>query len=138
MDTMRARILAGLVMVGFFAAMSFGCAAVKHEHAMTTERLLAAAGFKMKMADTPEKMAHLKELTQRELVPHQKDGKVMYVYADAEFCQCVYVGTEAAYQRYQQLALQKQMSDDQRFAAEMNADAAMNWSMWGPWHGPWY
>ena len=37
--------------------------------AMQTERMLAAAGFQMRMADTPEKLARLAKLTQRELMP---------------------------------------------------------------------
>jgi hypothetical protein len=90
----------------------------------------------MRLADTPEKLAHLQTLTQRKLVPHQHEGKPYYVYADATSCQCIYIGNEKAYQRYQNLALQKQIADEQRMAAEMNANASMNWGLWGPW-GPW-
>lgn len=114
-----------------------GCAALQNQQAMDTERLLSAAGFQMKPADTPQRMAHLKTLTQRKLVPHERDGKIYYVYADANECQCIYVGTEDAYQRYQKLALKKQIAEDQLNAAEMNENAAMDWGMWGPW-GPWW
>lgn len=123
-------LLAGLAMV--FSA----CAAIQNQNAMDTERLLAASGFQMRLADTPEKLAHLQTLTQRKLVPHSHDGKVYYVYADATSCQCVYIGNEKSYQRYQQFALQKEIAEEQRMAAEMNADAAMHWGLWGPW-GPW-
>jgi len=114
-----------------------GCAALQNQQAMDTERLLSAAGFQMKLADTPEKMAHLKTLTQRKLVPHERDDKIYYVYADANECQCIYVGTEKAYQRYQKLALKKQIAEERLNAAEMNENAAMDWGMWGPW-GPWW
>jgi hypothetical protein len=113
-----------------------GCAAMEADRARSTESLLAASGFNIKLADTPDKLAHVKTLTQHKLVPHDKDGKVVYVYADATTCQCVYAGTEEDYQRYQQLALQKKIADDQKMAAEMNENAAMNWGMWGP--GPWW
>jgi hypothetical protein len=41
------------------------------------------------------------------------------------------LGNEEAYQRYQQLAVQKTIADDQRMAAQMNEDVAMNWGLWG-------
>jgi len=126
----RLAVLAGLA---FFLP---ACAAIQNQNAMDTERLLAASGFQMRLADTPEKLEHLKTLTQRKPVPHEKDGKVYYVYADAAYCQCLYIGNEKAYQRYQKLALQKEIAEEQRMAAEMNANASMNWGLWGPW-GPW-
>jgi len=124
-----------VILAASFLAFS-ACAAIQNQNAMDTERLLAASGFQMRLADTPEKLAHLQTLSQRKLVPHPHDGKVYYVYADAGYCQCVYIGNENAYQRYQQIAMQKEIADEQRMAAEMNANASMNWGLWGPW-GPW-
>ena len=118
-------------------ALAAGCAAIQKSDTLDMERTLSAAGFQMNLADTPERLAQLASMTQRKLVPHQKDGDIRYVYADATYCKCVYVGTEKAYQRYQKLAIQKQIADEQRQAAEMNQDAAMNWDTWGPW-GPWW
>ena len=112
------------------------CAAMEANQAMETEQLLAAAGFQVKLADTPDKLAHAQTLTQHKLVPHQKDGSVYYVYADATTCKCVYWGNEESYQRYQQLAFQREIADEQRMAAQMNENAAMNWGMWGA--GPWW
>ena len=112
------------------------CAGMEAEKAVKTEELLAAAGFQLKLADTPDQMAHVQTLTQHQLVPHQKDGKVYYVYADAITCKCLYWGNEEAYQHYQQFALQREIADEQRMAAQMNANASMNWGMWGP--GPWW
>jgi hypothetical protein len=117
-----------------------GCAVVqevKKSEATDTEQLLAAAGFKMRLADTPQKLAHLQTLTQRKIISHQRGDKVFYVYADALACKCLYVGNQAAYQRYQQLLVERQIAVQQRMTAEMNMDAAMNWDMWGPWD-PWW
>jgi hypothetical protein len=114
-----------------------GCAGMQNKKAIQVERLLAASGFQMKLADTPERLAHLKTLTQRKLVPHQRDGKVHYVYADATFCQCLYVGSEKAYQRYRDLALKQNLAAEQRYAAEMNEAGEMNWGMWGAWQPMW-
>jgi len=102
-----------------------------------TERLLAAAGFQMRLADSPERQAHLATMMQRQLVPEMHDGSLRYIYADAKYCKCVYVGTEKAYQRYERYALKQRVSDQRLAAAQMNEDASMNWGMWGPW-GPWY
>ncbi len=107
------------------------CATLEADRARGTEQLLAASGFTLKLADTPEKLAHLQTLTQHKLVPHEKDGKTFFVYADATTCRCLYLGDEGAYQRYQQNALQQKIAEDQRMAAQMNQDAAMNWGMWG-------
>ncbi len=114
-------------------AVAVGCSG----QVIQTERLLAAAGFQMRLANTPEREAHLAKMTQRQLVPEMQDGSLRYVYADAKYCKCVYVGTEKAYQRYERYALKQRISDQRLAAAQMNEDASMNWGMWGPW-GPWY
>jgi hypothetical protein len=123
--------LAAVAGIALLTAGLFGCASMEADQARSTEQLLAAAGFKIKLADTPDKLAHLKTLTQNKLVPHDKDGQTMFIYADATTCQCLYIGNQDVYQRYQQLALQKKIADDQRIAAQMNENAAMNWGMWG-------
>jgi hypothetical protein len=127
----KARFLRRAVPVVITVQILYGCAALDTIKAEDTEQILAAAGFKVSLADTPEKLAHARELTQLKLVPHEKDGAVIYAYADAENCRCVYTGDEAAYQRYQLLAVQKGIADDQRTAAAVNENAAMNWGMWG-------
>jgi len=107
-----------------------GCAAMEKSEATNTEQLLAAAGFKMKLADTPERLAHLKTLTQRKVVPHDRNGKMYYVYADAADCQCLYAGNQEAYQRFENLAVKQNI-------AQMNEAASMDWGMWGPWGPGW-
>ena len=132
--------LAMAMLVTVLVCALAGCAVVKEvqkSEASDTEQLLAAAGFKVKLADTPKKMAHLQTLTQRKLISHQRNGKVYYVYADALNCQCLYVGNEAAYQRYQQMLIDRQIAAQQRMTAEMNYDAAMDWDLYGPWDPDW-
>jgi len=118
--------------IASLAVVLGGCAAIHREEAHQTESVLSAAGFQMKPADTPDRIAHLNSLTPRKLVPHMKDGKLLYVYADRKGCNCLFVGDEQAYQRYQQLALKQQLAQEQLMAAQMNEDAAMNWGLWGP------
>lgn len=110
-----------------------GCAAIRAHQTVETEQILAAAGFQVKAADTPEKLAHLQTLTPRKLVRYTRDGQPQYVYADPETCKCLYVGDEQRYQKYQELSLQKQIADEQRSAAQTNWDASMNWGASGPW-----
>lgn len=125
-----------------FAAIALltSCAAIEKQNAMDMERLLAASGFKMKLAETPEKMAALEGLPQRKLVPQKHEGKLYFYYADATSCKCMYVGSEKSYQQFQKLATQRKMAQDYRWAAQANMDARMNFGMWGPWGpwGPWY
>jgi uncharacterized protein YdbL (DUF1318 family) len=113
-------------------AAASGCAAIRKGDVDTQEQLLSAAGFQMKLADTPQKLAHLQEMTSQKLVPHTKDGKLYYVYADPEFCKCLFVGNEPAYQKYQQLAIQQKLAQERLNAAAMNENASMNWGLWGP------
>ncbi|OGX14349.1 MAG: hypothetical protein A2351_06615 [Omnitrophica bacterium RIFOXYB12_FULL_50_7] len=90
----------------------------------------------MRQAQTPEQLANVQGMTQRKLIPHTKDGRLLYVYADAEACQCVYVGTEQNYQDYQKMVYQTNLADEQEATAEMNSETMFNWGVWGPW-GPW-
>ena len=126
-----------IAVIAVSGALLSGCAAMRKDEAMSVERTLAAAGFQMKFADTPERSDELATLPQRTLVPQQQDGELFYVYADPKYCKCIYVGTEKAYQRYQKLALQQKLVQERVEAAQMNDDASMDWGMWGGW-GPWY
>ena len=111
-----------------------GCAA---QEAIQTERLLAASGFQMRLADTPQRLAQLETLPQMKLTPQQRDGELTYVYADAKECKCIYAGTEAAYQRYEKLAVQQKIAEERLAAAQEEQLNRLDWGMWGPW-GPWY
>jgi len=115
------------------AVLGIGFSACATQQAMDTERMLAASGFHMKLADNPEKLSHVTELTQRKVVPHEKDGKTYFVYADAKYCKCVYIGDQEAYQEFSQMLEQKEMEDEDRMISEENRDASMNWALWGPW-----
>ena len=120
-DTMRAAALAAALVWALA-----GCQAIENADAEDTEQLLAAAGFHMKEATTPEQLANLQAMTQRKIVIHEQDGQPRYVYADAEDCKCVYVGGEKNYDEYQRLSLKEEI-------AEQNLDASMDWGAWGAW-----
>tara|TARA_R110002073_G_scaffold60233_1_gene151379 strand:+ start:359 stop:778 length:420 start_codon:yes stop_codon:yes gene_type:complete len=129
-----------LVTAAAVAILAGGCASTADQDAIEIERRLSAAGFQMKLANTPEKMEHLNRLGQRRLVPMEKDGATVFVYADAKGCKCVYVGSQKNYQEYERLSIQQNVVDEQRQTAQnMNmavTNATMNWDMWGAWPRP--
>ena len=94
-----------LVLALALALLMGGCAAMRQEEAQKTDDLLAAAGFKVRPADTPEKLAHLKAMQPLKVSMRTKDGRVIYSYADPYSCICVYVGGPEEYAQYQRLAL---------------------------------
>jgi len=107
------------------------------QQAAQVEPVLAAAGFRILPADTPEKLAHLQKLPPLKLTPRQHNGQIQYAYADPYSCTCLYVGDEQAYQKYQRLALEQNIAHEQQEAAMLNEDAAtqMQADFWGPF-GP--
>ena len=80
-----------ITMFSFLVFVSFvsACTSVGFQK---TEDTLSAAGFQMKIADTPKKMALLKSMTQNKIIIHPKNGTNYYIYADAAGCQCIYGG----------------------------------------------
>jgi hypothetical protein len=68
------------------------------------EALLQEAGFVRNPADTPEKMERIRSEVQRKVIPVQEeDGQTYYLYADADFCRCLYAGDEFAFRRFEDL-----------------------------------
>src|SRR5262249_15063867 len=88
------------------------CATAERDRAAETEPLLVAAGFQKRVADTPQKLAHLQQLQPLRIVPHARLGSVYYVFADPNGCRCAYVGTQAAFDQYQGLVLKQTVSQD--------------------------
>ncbi len=128
----QTRWLSMVTLVAVLTVAVGGCTYFRKQDADQTEATLAAAGFKMKPADTPKREAGIVQFPPRKIVSRTRDGKLTYFYADPNFCKCLYYGDAQAYARYQQLAIQRQIAQEQVEAAEMNEDAAMDWGMWGP------
>jgi hypothetical protein len=64
---------------------------------------LEDAGFRMREANTPEKMARLNSIPPHKFVPHRKNGVRYYVYADPTSCRCAFVGDETAMKAYRDM-----------------------------------
>jgi hypothetical protein len=130
---------AGILVLG-------GCATAPP--ALSTGNMLSAAGFHMKLADTPQKLALLKQLPPHHFIHKDNGGKALTVWADPAGCQCLYVGNAAAWETYQQQAFANHIVyENQQAAAQVNEAAMLNddaawvhdagWG-WGAWGGePW-
>lgn len=119
-----------LAVIGVFALVS-----CESESARVAEKedALSAAGFIVKPANTPERVAMLNRLPPHQFVQRVNGDTVHYVYADPLVCRCLYVGTQQAYGQYKQQQLQQHLADEQLMTAQAYSDAAWNWNAWGPW-----
>jgi hypothetical protein len=104
------KFLAALALLAFAA----GCATTQQ-----TENLLSAAGFKTVTASTPEQQQRLKTLEPGKITPVKRRGKTDFVFPDPAHNQ-LYVGGQAEHQKYQQLRLQKKLSNENLIAAEVS------------------
>jgi hypothetical protein len=124
------------VITVLFAALllvqAAGCAMIDREEMEDTEQLLSAGGFSIKAADAPDKLAKLQQMKQGKMIRRQgPDGQPEFLFADAAYCRCLFVGNEAAYQKYQRLAVQQQI-------ATTNQQAELDASMNAPWAYDWW
>jgi hypothetical protein len=96
-----------------------GCATAPSGSASKSQTdLLKDAGFKVHTAKTPERLAYVNTLPAKKVVSNKYQGKLLYlVCTDPGSKQC-YLGDKAAYQRYQQMAIQQSLSEDQHKVSE--------------------
>jgi hypothetical protein len=118
------------VIVVLVSSVLVACSAMGERKALYNERVLAAAGFQMKFATSPAQVSAIAAMPQRKLVPVEYRGEKRYAYADAAYCKCMYAGTQAAWQRAQQIDV------DSNLVEEHDA-ASLQWDAWGGW-GPWW
>ena len=110
-----------------------GCASMETAN---TKSLLLQAGFHVRTPDTPKRKEIYASLTDNHMQRATVNGKVFYIYKD-EKEGVAYVGREAEYSRYRDLAVAQQMRQEYYMAVEMERAAAYRWYGWGP-TGIWY
>jgi hypothetical protein len=98
---------------------------------------LAAAGFIVKPANTPQRQQMLARLPANKFVRRTHEDEVHYVYADPVVCKCLYVGSQQAYGAFKKHEQDQRLADEQQMNAEIYSDSAWQWDAWGPW-GPGY
>ena len=110
-----------------------GCASLD---APNRESLLSAAGFMVRTPSTPKQHELYAAAPAYRIQRLSVRGKVLYAYKD-EKKGVAYVGDEAAYQRYQGLAIQQRIAEENYQAAEMERNLAFDWyGAYGPWAFP--
>jgi len=122
----------GLVVLLAVTLALAGCASREERYASANEQGLAEAGFQRRPADTPAKMAHLQTMTQRKILVYKIQDRLVYVWADADVCRCLYVGDEAQFQKYERLGLEQKLGQERRTATEENEAASLFSETWGP------
>lgn len=124
-----------------FALLLPACSAFQQEtpaqRAQRIDPVLAAAGFHMITADSSKQQSIFATLPPLKMHYYvAKDGKARYWFADPYECDCVYVGSVNAYQRYQNLRIQQKLVKEEEQTAELNQDAAMQMNMYDPMYFP--
>jgi len=120
------------------AVCAGACSYFRGREAERTDRLLAAAGFQMVAADTPQRAEQLKAQKPLKIISRTKNGKTVFTYADPYDCHCMWVGGPDEYAKYQRIALEKKIADENMESAQVEENAAMmDWAPWGPW-APWW
>ena len=130
---MSRTLLSGVCMM--FAVALGACSLFQEspqQRAQRIEPMLSAAGFHMQPADNEQKRSAIQSLPPLKMRYYTKGGQLTYWFADPDYCQCVYTGNEAAYQRYQNLKIQNQMAQQAEMTAEANEEAAEEMSMPSP------
>ncbi len=130
----RSNTTAFMVMLPLFGLVA---CATPQQVVSQNEDNLAAAGFTVRPANTPDRQAMLNRLPPDRFVQRAHGDSVTYVYADPLVCGCLYIGGQQAYDRYQLHLQQQKLADQQLAAAQTYSDATWNWGVWGPW-GPGY
>jgi hypothetical protein len=101
-----------------------GCAGPPKDPTFQQMNALAAAGFDLKMADTPAKLERIKKLPQLRLAQVEHKGRQVYVYMDAQGCQCLYIGDEKAYRRLLDQSRQQNIGERSEWAQDQSNRSA--------------
>jgi hypothetical protein len=130
-----------------------GCATIERDRALSREEMLTQAGFEKKLAETVAQRGQVQDLPARMLVRVPFGSEARYVYPDADYCECLYVGTEAAYDRFLHALTREFINTDysdsstpdpvvsesewaryedmaRRTVLEPTADVSLDWSVW--------
>jgi len=122
--------LSHTAIVGFLLGIA-GCT-TPQQQVSQKEDLLSAAGFQVRVADSPQRIAALKSLPPNKFITRVKNGQLVYQYADPLVCRCIYFGTQQNWDAYRQEVFQQRLADEAQMTAIMNQES---WD-WGPWGWP--
>ena len=93
------------------------------------EQMLVQAGFKILPEDSPRCQAVCQKLPPEQLVPQKKGDKIAYAYY-APGTHRLYMGDEAAYQNFINLAVIQNLEPRRRAVMETVPDDPEFWTLW--------
>ncbi len=138
--------VAVVFLIATLSAALFGCGSLQpqpptpEQQAEQIEPMLSAAGFRMLPADTPERQKRLDSLLPLKVQYHVgKTGELHYWMADPYHCNCLYIGTEEDYQKYENLKLNEQFQakegeiSQQTLVAQQMQEMDMQEEMFNPY-----
>ena len=100
-------------------------------HGPSIENMLLDAGFVKNPIDTPEKMERAQAEVQRKVIPYQDVEQIYYIYVDVDLCQCLYVGNESAFRRFEESMYQKDIKRSTCIDQRMRSTQAEPWREFG-------
>lgn len=89
-----------------------------------------AAGFKIITPTTADQKALFAKLPKNKVTPVKYRGVTYFVMPDSSNG-LAYVGNSAQYSVYQEMRIQKRMSNEQLQASQMDEMDQMDWGAWG-------
>jgi hypothetical protein len=126
------KLLPLLLITGALGLLA-GCASLD---ASNQESLLSAAGFRVRTPETPKQQELFNAAPSYKVERVTFNEKTFYAYKD-EKKGVAYIGGDAEYQKYQQLAIQQRIARDNYEAAQMQQDMARGWyGAYGPYAYP--
>jgi hypothetical protein len=116
-------------------AFSFiGCAAPEKRgrtKQADMQSMLSEAGFTRTNADSVQELDAIRALPQEIVFPQFENGKNYYSYADAQGCQCVYVGTETDFFQFEQIVIRRGAQRNQCIDERLSANQDEQWKTFG-------
>jgi hypothetical protein len=86
-----------------FAFLIFGLSGSAGAGQEGSDMKLEDVGFVMRLANAPAQIARLRLLPPRTFIVRSKSGRRYFLYADPDYCKCVFVGNELAMKNYQDM-----------------------------------
>ncbi|MHB8723367.1 MAG: hypothetical protein ACYDAH_18520 [Steroidobacteraceae bacterium] len=107
---------AGLLLFGLGALLANQ---MQQRSIVRHESNLSIAGFVEHRADTPDLRTKMDLLPPHQVLQSVHGETIRYVYADPDVCDCLYVGSQQAYDLYQRQRLARHLAAQQPFTARM-------------------
>lgn len=105
--------------------------------AQRLDPMLSAAGFIMTPVNTPRRQQVFSTLPPLKLTySYNKEDQPTYWFADPYNCNCLYRGNSKAYQQFETMKFEQHIAEEERQAAVLNQDAAMQMNAFGPFWWP--